>query len=210
MFRSLMVLQLIVVLSLSGCTKDEAISMIPIYGKIYQHQQEKKAGTAQSSGGPAGVDMTEVIKLAPEERDTQSTIERNGIAVTFRACIRIGRNTVQCTLTVMSKYQDRKLFILFHPQRDNLPGPKLYDNVGNEYLLSALALANKSRNRRGRLDKQATRDVPTPAVFEFSNLSSQATKIARLDIPIAARLSNSQESRRNYVTYTYRNIPLTH
>ncbi|MGQ9571352.1 MAG: FlgO family outer membrane protein [Thermodesulfovibrionales bacterium] len=147
------------------------------------------------TGAQAGTTTTTSERPKPPVKAQQMTVVKD-FAFDLQSC-NLGGGVVTCSLLVTNNATDRMINV----GKDaawGLGPPIMFDNLGNEYHSDNLQLANK----RGRyIEKHLlVSGVPTRLVIAFAGVSSEATMISLLSIPVRSE---------GDATVQFRNIPLS-
>ncbi len=139
---------------------------------------------------------------APEPRPpvqkTKITKTGSGVAFEFDSCIKTG-NDMECSFNVTSQYFDRTIAFGNYQRHIAL----LYDNMGNEYRFYKVKIGSKESLNPHNFKASLVADTTTPATFYFSNISTQATSIAKLELNSTANKSGQWEG----FTLKFRQLP---
>lgn len=166
-----------------GVTKDETVSKL--LGEPLPGTEEDLAMPGDS---PAAPDLS--IRL----------IEKDGVRLELTQCDMQNR-TLTIHLTITNLREDVRDFII---QYGN-PPTKVYDNLGNEYLMASAEMANTQVkfHERGSgyqaMNKKLVPGVAVATALMFENISAQTTQISLLEMNCGRKLGMLE----------FRNIPVT-
>jgi len=95
----------------------------------------------------------------------------DGYLFELKRCKKIERNSIDCELTLTSSFYDREIRLTSH----------MYDNFGNYYEANSISVANFQK-KNSYLDASLIADVATIAKVKFTNVNTQATGVAKLQL----------------------------
>ncbi len=163
----------------------------PVPEKVIIIKEIHHAAPVQAAPAPP------VIKQQPAAINASHTTEiGSGVAFEFQSCIKTGSD-MACHFNVTSQFFDRK--IIFNHRHVVY----LFDNVGNEYKFYKVKVGNQEKLSGYTFQPALVADTTTLATFFFSNISTQAQSIAKLEINSSANKSGTWES----FTLKFRKLP---
>ncbi len=139
---------------------------------------------------PAAVAPVAAPAPQPEPvRSPKITKTGSGIAFEFDSCIKEGSD-VACHFNITSQYFDRTIAFGSRHRRLAL----MYDNVGNEYRFYKIKIGSQEALNPHDFRSNLIADVTVPLTFFFSNISTQARSIAKLEFNGTANKSGKWEN----------------
>ncbi|MBD3344239.1 MAG: hypothetical protein GF401_04165 [Chitinivibrionales bacterium] len=126
-------------------------------------------------------------EMSPTASSVPSAIDKltkDGFTLSVRQCARTIDGTVTCTLTIENTNEKDREFAVQY----GYPSTRMFDNLGNEYRITAIDMANKSYRFRPmgssyqEMRKLVVAGVPLTTVLTFENVSQKASEIALLEI----------------------------
>ena len=174
--------------------------VIVIIKEVQQPRPAPPAAPAPQAA-PAPAPVVEV-KPQPPAPPARANITKTGAGIAFEldGCLKAG-NEMECRFNITSQYFDRTVRFGNHGRRIAM----LYDNLGNEYKFYKVKVGNKESLNPYRFDTSLVADTTVPATFYFSNISTQATSIAKLELNSTANKSGRWEN----FTLKYRKFPFS-
>lgn len=145
-------------------------------------EQQYKAGDmdpAYAPGGPA-----KQAETKPNASRTITVFEKVGFRLAVTGCGISVDGTVVCTLTVTNTMDQNREFTV---QYGN-PDTRMFDNKGNEYVITTIAMANASHrfhtmgSSYQEMRKTCVSGIPVQTVLMFEKVARDAKKIALLEI----------------------------
>jgi len=177
----------------------------------------KKSGPTPSTPGqqkieksPGSVEPGESAEPVPiRPTKTQQTVQAKDFVFELKDC-KTGGQTVSCSLTITNRGPDRNLFICgkmipwpLKPEVKNIT--KMFDDSGNEYVITTARLANKSVKfgpYKYCVSSVLVSGIPTIATLNFDNVLQRTGMISLLEMSLVA---GHEED----FLIQFRNIPLT-
>jgi TolB-like protein len=131
------------------------------------------------------------------EKPPQTVVESNFFSFALQQCRRSG-SLVSCELTITNKdSMDKKLGFEWDTNG------RIYDEEGNRSDMSSWVIAGKSSDNPLLLP-----DIPVKATLRFSNISSHASVIKRMDLALTTYFSEGGYYRTRDFVVTFQNILL--
>ncbi|MCP4110653.1 MAG: hypothetical protein GY749_34875 [Desulfobacteraceae bacterium] len=131
---------------------------------------EELLGRIATSG--TGLTNIGATKPIQKPKTYQKTVVKE-FTFELQLCKKTGKS-LNCYFLISSNNQDKKLYV------DGTDGSRIFDDIGNEYLATAVQFGNKTDN--SEVGKMLPANVPTKARIDFENISPQASRIAILEV----------------------------
>ncbi|NOY63601.1 MAG: hypothetical protein GXP10_10725 [Gammaproteobacteria bacterium] len=146
---------------------------------------EPKRAAPQEAVKPASV-IVVVPVVAPEPRKRapkiepvllpRQTMEKSGLTFDLKSCRQVEK-TLNCGFMITSNSFDRSVTVWLSGSN----GSRMLDNAGNEYSVSSIAIGSK-KSENWYLSTTLVSDIPTKANLRFTNISSEASSLAVLQV----------------------------
>jgi len=171
-------------------------------GKIFSVASVKifKDDVVRKLMAQAVVSTNIVAKESQQAAHQNITVEKEGFKIELIKC-KMSNRTVVCHLIVTNTMEDDKDFHITYGWQYKT---KIYDDAGNEYVISAVKFGNEYHKIKGLSQysgamKKIIAGLSVSTELHFENVSSNATKIALLQILCEYRGFKVE----------FRNIPIT-
>lgn len=123
-------------------------------------------------------DSSGTASLQNQER----SVYVEGFMVELRECKKVG-NSITCHFLVTSKNEDKTLRLYNQCYYSSCDNTRIIDELGNEYF-AAESQGRIGSNKGNRPDNRLIADIPVQMVVEFQPMTSQAKKIALLQVSL--------------------------
>jgi hypothetical protein len=178
---------------LKGCTSTSA-----------QQQEPPRRPDVSQPPPPPAESMSAQTGLC-EATKTIRIVEQEGIAIQINRCERVSGNNVQCNFTMASCFRDRMVDFSLGWLKSK---SRMFDDAGNEYIANRIQVGRGEKPRSSSVFVRANlvADVPVEVLVDFNNISTQATKISRIDLFL--RGTTDRRPEKCCSVFPYRDIDL--
>ena len=136
-------------------------------------------------------------------------VTTRGVSVRIDKCQRINRSDVTCNFTLNSEGRDRSVFIY---SKNGVIGrgrqvlTLIYDDLGTEYKLDEVSIADQNMDSRLGPVKTLIADTKVNGILGIKNVHTKATQIKKIILSFRVDLKGAE---RHYADLVFENYPIS-